>query len=251
MTATRVFDMVDTIGTNKRLYDAVHIVDAISHTEVTLSDISLSCRNASSNLLDYAIRRGEYVALVKTDHFAECMACLCLQKIGAIPIIIDNDLKAEDYINIMNGHAIRYMFVNDDMAVASFRLIAPQMPHLVQLFTYEKHPQLPSLCEMALKANNDTQQIALLDHRTSIATTDDVALCLLSHSLATTDFTHKQLLKAISDKESAASETQLAQFLAHLHEHAPFQVNGCSMFATEKKKKGERSRLTTLLLSVF
>ncbi|MBR2959878.1 MAG: AMP-binding protein [Bacteroidales bacterium] len=193
---TRMFDLLDDRDLILRYVKYIDGTTDLQKRDIRRRDYRGKSDMLSHALLHRGLRRGETVGIISATRPECAYINLGIMQIGAIPLELEDNLTAEQYIAML-GDA-RIIFVEDAATLARMRLIAPQLDSLRLMVSIDSVDGSTTL-EQLLDEGYRHADRNLLQRRRNLISTDEV--CSLEYRGGTnrTPLSHKAMLSAVLD----------------------------------------------------
>ena len=173
---TRMFDLPESPTLAMRYVSAFSGTDGQRRRSLSLKALRSNSDCISYALLHRGVRRGDVVGIISEGR-AECAYInLGIMQIGALPLELDANLTAEQYITLLAD--ARLLIVDDEAMFRRFRVLAPQLERLKDIVAIASDADdldLGSLLDEGRRYSDRT----LLQRCKSLITTDET--CLLEY----------------------------------------------------------------------
>ena len=194
---TRLFDLLPWWRMSHIHRPALRYGNREFSTNCAASELQRRCDLVSYALLSTQLRRGEGVAVVSDDLPEFLTLGMGALQTGAVLLPLETTLTAETYIDLINRAHVRILLLDNGDLLRRFKMLLPQMPGVVKVFTLEPCNEAPSTESLFTIGQNKANPQALAN-RTNLITTDDICLTTYATGYGTISLTHKEMLKRIA-----------------------------------------------------
>ena len=193
-TPTRMFDLLDN---QELILRYVRYIDR--GADIRKSDIRRNDYRGKSDLLSHALlhrglRRGETVGIVSSIRPECAYINLGIMQIGAIPLELDINLTAEQYIAMLRD--ARIIIAEKRETMERLRLIAPQLDSLRLIVSIEDTENKTTLNDLLNEGRRHADNVSL-QRRRNLISTDEVCRFEYRGGTSRTPLSHKMMLQSV------------------------------------------------------
>lgn len=136
--------------------------------------------NISYALLHLGVEKGDKIASISNNRPEWNFVDMAIMQIGAVHVPIYPTISESEYRYILNHAEVKYVFVSSKTLLKKIEHIAPDIPSLKGIYTFDKVPKANHLSELLELGNKHSAPDLVKQIKSTIKTSDLVTLIYTS-----------------------------------------------------------------------